>query len=344
VRCTPRAGALGRPAWVSGLRALFDWITKIVAEYGYPGIALLMLGENVFPPIPSELIMPLAGFVAAQGKLNPVLVVLAGTLGSVLGALPWYYAGRWLGAERMCAVAARYGRWLTLDDKDVGKAIRWFERHGRMAVLFGRLVPTVRTLISVPGGMARMPLAPFLFYSSLGSLLWTAALTAAGYVLQSNYRLVGDYLDQASKIIIGLIVLIYLWRLVAGGRLGARVRAWARDLRRHVYAIYLAARDPRVPWYARALALLIAAYAVSPVDLIPDFIPVLGHLDEVILIPLGIWLLLRLIPSDLLDEHRRAAEASAERPTDWRVGAIFVAIWAVALAFVVRWIISYFGG
>jgi uncharacterized membrane protein YkvA (DUF1232 family) len=188
-----------------------------------------------------------------------------------------------------------------------------------------------------------MPLGPFLFYSSIGSLLWTAALTAAGYVLEANYRLVGDYLDRASRIIIGLIVLIYLWRLVAGGRLGARMRAWAGDLRRDIYAIYLAARDPRVPWYARALALLIAAYAVSPVDLIPDFIPVLGHLDEVILIPLGIWLLLRLIPADVLEEHRRAAAASAERPTDWRVGAIFVAIWAIALAFVVRWIIEYFG-
>jgi uncharacterized membrane protein YkvA (DUF1232 family) len=99
-----------------------------------------------------------------------------------------------------------------------------------------------------------------------------------------------------------------------------------------------------VPWYAKALAWLIAAYAVSPVDLIPDFIPVLGHLDEVILIPLGIWLLLRLIPGELLDELRRAAEASAERPTDWRVGAIVIAIWAIALALSVRWSIEYFGG
>jgi membrane protein DedA with SNARE-associated domain/uncharacterized membrane protein YkvA (DUF1232 family) len=343
MRSTPRAGTPVQPASLSGLYGLFDWITNVVSQYGYPGIALLMLGENIFPPIPSELIMPLAGFVAAQGRLNPVLVVLAGTLGSVLGALPWYYAGRWLGEERMCALAARHGHWLTVDDKDLGKAIRWFERHGRTAVLFGRLVPTVRTLISLPAGMARMPLAPFLFYSSIGSLLWTAALTAAGYVLEANYRLVGDYVDRASKIIIGLIVLTYLWRLVAGGRLGARVREWAQNLRRDVHAVYLAAHDPRVPWYAKGLALLIAAYAVSPVDLIPDFIPVLGHLDDVILIPLGIWLLLRLIPSDLLDEHRRAAEASAERPTDWRIGAIFVAIWAIALAFSVRWSIEFFG-
>jgi len=323
---------------------VFDWITKIISEGGYPGIVLLMLGENIFPPIPSELIMPLAGFVAARGELNPVLVVLAGTLGSMLGALPWYYAGRWLGEERVCRFAARHGRWLTLDDEDVGKGIRWFERRGRIAVLIGRLIPTVRTLISVPAGMARMPLVPFLLYSSLGSLLWTAALAGAGYLLEANYRLVGDYLDQVSKIIIGLIVLTYLWRLVSGGRLGERVRSWAGTLRRDVHAVYLASRDPRVPWYAKGLALLIAAYAVSPVDLIPDFIPVLGHLDDVILIPLGIWLLLRLLPAEVLDEHRRHAETSAAQPTDWRVGAAFIAIQAIALAFVVRWSVGYFAG
>ena len=318
---------------------MFDWITGIVATSGYLGIVLLMLGENVFPPIPSELIMPLAGFVAATGQLDPVLVVLAGTLGSVLGALPWYYAGKWLGEDRMCALAARHGRWLTLDDKDLGKAIRWFERHGRMAVLLGRLVPTVRTLVSLPAGMARMPLAPFLLYSGIGSLLWTAALAAAGFVLESEHTLVVDYLDLASKTIIGLIALTYVYRLLAGGRLGARVRGWAADLRRDVHAVYLASRDRRVPWYAKGLALVIALYAVSPVDLIPDFIPVLGHLDDVILVPLGIWLLLRLIPAELLEEHRRAA-ASAERPTDWRVGAVFIAIWGIALAFVLRWIIQ----
>jgi uncharacterized membrane protein YkvA (DUF1232 family) len=163
-------------------------------------------------------------------------------------------------------------------------------------------------------------------------------------VLESNYRLVGDYLDRASKILIGLIVLTYLWRLLAGGRLGARVRGWAGNLLRDVHAIYLAARDPRVPWYAKGFALLIAAYAVSPVDLIPDFIPVLGHLDDAVLIPLGIWLLLRLLPGDLLHEHRRTAEVSAERPTDWRIGAVFIAIQGIALAFLVRWSIEYFAG
>jgi membrane protein DedA with SNARE-associated domain/uncharacterized membrane protein YkvA (DUF1232 family) len=339
-----RASALLPQARARESHALFDWITGIVSTSGYLGIALLMLGENLFPPIPSELIMPLAGFVAATGQLNPILVVLAGTLGSVLGALPWYYAGKWLGEERMCALAARHGRWLTLDDKDLGKAIRWFERHGRMAVLLGRLMPTVRTLISLPAGMARMPLAAFLLYSCIGSLLWTAALAAAGFLLESEYTLVVDHLDLASKIIIGLIAITYVYRLLAGGRRGARVRGWAANLRRDVHAVYLASRDRRVPWYAKGLALLIAAYAVSPVDLIPDFIPILGHLDDVILVPLGIWLLLRLIPRELLEEHRRHAEASAGQPTDWRVGAVFIAIQGIALAFVLRWLIELAAG
>jgi membrane protein DedA with SNARE-associated domain/uncharacterized membrane protein YkvA (DUF1232 family) len=323
---------------------VFDWITDTVSEGGYPGIVLMMLAENVFPPIPSELIMPLAGFVAARGELNPLLVVLAGTLGSVLGALPWYYAGRWLGAERVCAFAARHGRWLTLGEKEIGQAMRWFARHGRIAVLVGRLVPTVRTLISLPAGMARMPMAPFLLYSSIGTLAWTAALTAAGFLLEAQYRLVSDYVDLVSKAIIGLIVLLYVWRVLAGGTLGARLRDWARDLRRDVYAIYLAARDPRVPWYAKAAALLVALYAVSPIDLIPDFLPVLGHLDDVILVPLGVLLAARLIPAELLEEHRRAAAAMAEKPTDWRVGALFIAIWAIALAFALRWLLEILGG
>jgi membrane protein DedA with SNARE-associated domain/uncharacterized membrane protein YkvA (DUF1232 family) len=322
---------------------VFDWITNTVSESGYVGIVLMMLAENVFPPIPSELIMPLAGFVAAKGELNPVLVVLAGTLGSVLGALPWYYAGLGLGEKRVCAFAARHGRWLTLSEKEIGQAIRWFERHGRIAVLIGRLVPTVRTLISLPAGMARMKLASFLVYSSIGTLAWTAALTASGFLLESEYQRVSGYIDQVSKIIIGLIVLLYVWRVLAGGSLGARVRDWAQHLRRDVYAIYLAARDPRVPWYAKAVALLVAAYAVSPIDLIPDFIPVLGHLDDVILLPLGVLLAARLIPDELLEEHRATAAAMSEKPVDWRVGALFIAIWGVALAFVARWLIGMLG-
>jgi membrane protein DedA with SNARE-associated domain/uncharacterized membrane protein YkvA (DUF1232 family) len=323
---------------------LFDWITQLVSDTGYLGILGLMLAENVFPPIPSELVMPLAGFVAAQGQLNPVLVVAAGVAGSLLGALPWYYAGLWLGRERICRLAARHGRWLTLDEQDVGKAIAWFEKHGGVAVMLGRVVPAVRTLISVPAGLARMPLVPFLAWSAIGTVAWTALLTAAGYLLKAQYQVVGQYVDAASKIIIGLIVLTYVYRIVAGGRLGRGVGAWARGLRRDIHAIYLAARDPRTPWYAKGLALLIAAYAASPVDLIPDFIPVLGHLDDAILVPLGVMLAIRLIPPDLLEDNRRRAHAAAQAPRDWRIGALFLALWAIATAFALRWLLVLLTG
>jgi membrane protein DedA with SNARE-associated domain/uncharacterized membrane protein YkvA (DUF1232 family) len=303
-----------------------------------------MFAENIFPPIPSELIMPLAGYVAAQGHLDPYLALLAGAFGSILGALPWYYAGIWLGRERICALAARHGRWLTVDEKDVGRAIGWFERHGSLAVLLGRCVPAVRTLISVPAGIARMPLGRFLLYSTIGTLVWTSALLVAGYMLGSRYEMVGQYVDMASKAILGLVVVLYLWRVMAGGALGNRVRGWADDLRRDVYTVYFAARDPRTPWYVNALAFLVVAYAVSPVDLVPDFIPVVGHLDDVILVPLGIMLVLRLVPDEILAQHRRSAAEMDRKPRDWRIGALFVVIWLVALAFLVRWALEYLAG
>jgi membrane protein DedA with SNARE-associated domain/uncharacterized membrane protein YkvA (DUF1232 family) len=319
---------------------MFDWLKSLVSEGGYLGITLLMIAENLFPPIPSELIMPLAGFVAAQGRLHPILVVLAGTAGSVLGALPWYYAGKALGRQRMLHLAARHGRWLTLDENDMEKAINWFEWNRVMAVFIGRLVPAVRTLISVPAGIAHMPIGPFLLASSAGTVIWTGLLTVAGFVLKSEYELVGTYIDGVSKIIVGLIVLTYFYRLMAGGRLGNKVRQWAQGMYRDIYTVYLAARDARVPWYARVWALLAAIYFVSPVDLIPDFIPVVGHLDDAILVPLCIWLAMRLIPEALVEEHRQRANVYAEQPRHWRVGVVFVAIWAIALAFALRWLIE----
>ena len=118
---------------------MFHSIVDIVSQGGYLGIFLLMLAENVFPPIPSELIMPLAGFVAARGELNIILVILAGTAGSVVGALPWYYAGALFGKDRLKRLAARHGRWLTVSPGDIDKASDWFERHDAAAVFFGRL-------------------------------------------------------------------------------------------------------------------------------------------------------------------------------------------------------------
>ncbi|HET6629372.1 MAG TPA: DedA family protein [Woeseiaceae bacterium] len=193
---------------------MFDWITDVIDRTGYAGVFFLMLVENIFPPIPSELIMPLAGFTAAQGKLNAVLVVLAGTAGSLAGALFWYYVGRWLGRERLKRFAARHGRWLTLAPDEVDKASDWFRRHGAKAVFFGRLVPTVRTLISVPAGITGMPLATFLAFTALGTGLWTALLAGAGYLLQDQYGRVAGHVGPVSNVIFGAIAAWYVYRVV----------------------------------------------------------------------------------------------------------------------------------
>ncbi len=139
---------------------MFDWITGIVDRTGYLGVALLMFAENLFPPVPSELIMPLAGFAAARGDLSLPLVLAAGVAGSLAGALFWYWIGRKVGADRLKRWAGRHGRWLTLSPGDVDEADAWFDRHGVKAVLLGRLIPAVRTLVSVPAGLAAMPLPP----------------------------------------------------------------------------------------------------------------------------------------------------------------------------------------
>ena len=200
---------------------MFDWITGLVEQTGYLGIALLMLAENVFPPIPSELIMPMAGFTAARGKLSMVGVVVAGTAGSLAGALLWYYIGRWIGLERLKRWAAKHGRWLTISPEEVDEAAAWFNRHCGKAVLVGRLIPAVRTLISVPAGVAGMALMRFLTYSALGTALWTALLATAGYLLEDQYQKVGDYLNPVSNVILGLIVLGYVYRVITFRRRGA---------------------------------------------------------------------------------------------------------------------------
>jgi membrane protein DedA with SNARE-associated domain len=190
------------------------WVMKVMHGAGYPALVFLMFLENVFPPIPSELIMPLAGYMVTHGQLSFVGVVLAGTLGSVLGALLLYYAGRALGEERVMEWADRHGRWVTLSRKDLERAKRWFARHGGMAVLFCRLIPGVRSLISIPAGIERMPVAAFLAYTTVGAGLWTTFLASLGYGLGGKYKEVEQYLDPASYVVLGVIVVLYLVRVV----------------------------------------------------------------------------------------------------------------------------------
>lgn len=193
---------------------MFDFITKFLESSGYLGVFALMALENVFPPIPSELIMPFAGFVAARGDLHVAGVLIAGTAGSIAGALPWYYAARIYGKERLEHFADKHARWMTVTHGEIDHALEAFERHGRKVVLFGRLIPAIRTLISVPAGLACMPLGQFLLFSTVGSLIWTGILTGAGFLLESQYERVAEYVDPVSKAILVGLVLWYVYRVI----------------------------------------------------------------------------------------------------------------------------------
>jgi membrane protein DedA with SNARE-associated domain len=198
------------------------WAMETIFSAGYGGLVFLMFLENVFPPIPSELIMPLAGYLASTERMALAGVIVAGTIGSVMGALPLYYAGRRLGAERLKHFADRHGRWLTLCGADIERANQWFKRHGGAAVFFGRLVPGIRSLISIPAGISRMNLALFLTFTTVGAALWTAVLASLGYVLGRNFKQIDRFLDPASWVVLGLIIGWYVYRVA---RQGARLRS-----------------------------------------------------------------------------------------------------------------------
>ena len=185
---------------------MLETITNTINSLGYLGIALLMALENIIPPIPSELIMPLAGFTVTQGEMNFILVVIAGTVGSVLGSTPWYFLGKYWGLKRTKKIADRYGKWLTVSGKDVEKAKIWFDKRGYVATGVGRLVPGIRTYISLPAGISKMPLLPFMFYSTIGSVFWVTLLTGAGYIFGENYEKVGGYLKPVSVLVLVVIL------------------------------------------------------------------------------------------------------------------------------------------
>jgi membrane protein DedA with SNARE-associated domain len=197
-------------------RSMGKWVMETMASGGYAGLVLLMFAENVFPPIPSEVIVPLAGYLVARGEMMFAAVVIAGTLGSVLGALLLYALGRQLGERRLKQFADRYGRWLTVSRHDLDRARRWFDRHGMTAVFLCRLVPGLRSLISIPAGIARMSFPLFLACTLVGSALWTAALAWLGYLLGSNFGKVESYLDPATWVVFAAIGLAYIVRVIRG--------------------------------------------------------------------------------------------------------------------------------
>lgn len=206
-----------------------EWIIQFIQSTGYLGIAALMLLENVFPPIPSELVLPFAGYVAATGKLHIGGVLVAATAGSLLGALPWFWAGHRLGSEGLKAFARRHGRVLTLCPEDVERSEEWFRRHGPASVAFGRLVPTVRSVISMPAGISRMPLAKFLAWSAIGTVVWSALLIGTGYVLQARYEEAKEAIEWVTRGVLAVLIAGYVWRFIRFGRRNRDSPARVRD-------------------------------------------------------------------------------------------------------------------
>lgn len=191
-----------------------EWIKNFMESLGYLGIGLLMFLENVFPPIPSEVIMPMAGFTTAQGELSFLGAVVAGTIGSVLGQLPLYYLGRLAGEDRLKRWADQYGKWFTVSHVEIDQASGWFDRHGGKAVLLCRFIPGIRSLISIPAGMARMNMFVFLLYSTIGMGLWALVLAFLGLLLGQNYELVRYYIGPISSIVfIALFLGAAIWIL-----------------------------------------------------------------------------------------------------------------------------------
>jgi membrane protein DedA with SNARE-associated domain len=173
--------------------SITDWATEVMQRLGYAGIAGLTALENIVPPIPSEVILPLAGFEAGRGTFSLPLVVLAATLGSMLGALVLYMVGSVFGEQRLRYFIERYGRYALIETNDLDVSLRWFEMHGGKAVLIGRLVPAVRSLVSIPAGMSSMSMPRFLVLTAIGSGVWNTLLVGLGYILGEQWHRVEEY-------------------------------------------------------------------------------------------------------------------------------------------------------
>ena len=172
-----------------------------------------MFLENIIPPIPSEIIMPLGGFFVFQEKLNFFILVFWGLFGTILGSLPWYYLGRLVNEKKLSRFLDKRGKYVGITSDDLAKSKSWFDKYGVSLVFWGRLVPGIRTLISVPAGMELMPLRKFLIWTTLGSLIWVAILTYAGFILGDNWQIIGSYLDQIKYVLKPLLLVFFLYLL-----------------------------------------------------------------------------------------------------------------------------------
>jgi len=207
------------------LGGLVEFVTNVVERLGYVGLMLLVALENVFPPIPSEVILPLAGFNVFQGDFSFPLVLLFATLGSTIGALALYAIGAWVGEARLRSLVRAHGGKLFLKERDIDNAESWFRRYGALAVFLCRMVPIVRSLISIPAGVDRMPVARFTLLTAAGSLLWNGALVGAGWALGTQWHRVEGVITAFQYLVIAvgaLVVVWFLWTRITARTRGSR--------------------------------------------------------------------------------------------------------------------------
>ncbi|MHA6483048.1 DedA family protein [Paenibacillus sp. strain BS8-2] len=187
-----------------------SWITDFMEQYGYFGILMMIALENLFPPIPSEVILTFGGFMTTYTKLTPVGVIMVATLGSLIGAIILYVIGRLLGVERLERIIDRWGKVIRVKKEDVRKADAWFDKYGYWAVLLCRMVPLIRSLISLPAGMSGMKVVPFLFFTTIGTLIWNTILVSVGTAVGGNWTEIVEFMDVYSNIVYAIIALAVL--------------------------------------------------------------------------------------------------------------------------------------
>ncbi|MUK02007.1 DedA family protein [Vibrio cholerae] len=192
----------------SALGSVTDWAVNLMETIGAPGAGIAIALENLFPPLPSEVILPLAGFTASRGNFSLFEAILWTTLGSVVGAYALYALGAWLGRDRMRRLVSRVP---LIDIEDVDRVEAWFDRHGYRAVFFGRMIPLFRSLVSIPAGIERMPVGRFLLLTTAGSLIWNSIFVLAGFYLGENWHVVEQYAGTFQRIVIVAVVLFALY-------------------------------------------------------------------------------------------------------------------------------------
>lgn len=185
------------------LHSLSNWSANIILSFGYPGIAFISLVENIVTPIPSEAVLPFAGFLSIQGELNIWLIAISATLGSLIGALIIYWFGLYGKETFVRKFIRKYGKWFFVDEKSLDSAEEFFIKHGMKAIFFGRLIPIVRSLISLPAGFAKINIMKFIIFTSLGTFIWSFILVYAGVLLGENWELVGSWLKKYEFIALG---------------------------------------------------------------------------------------------------------------------------------------------